>query len=105
MIEKIRPSTPQKNDSTNPAIAIPDVRACTMIGTAAAGAPPSGGAGGRTAPGTRLLPHTEQNEADGEAGVPHLGHIIASDDAWEAARDQSRSRSPGSPSVPTTGPE
>ena len=75
MIEKIRPSPPQNtSDSTNPAIAMPDVRVCMMIGIP--GGMPIGGAGGRTAPSVKLLPHVEQNAAAGEAMAPHFGHII-----------------------------
>src|SRR3954470_13591467 len=78
-IEKIRPSSPQKNDRTNPAIAMPDVRVTT-------GAPyiPGMLIGGRGMPcpgatpgGTiRLVAHCEQNAALGRFCAPQVGQFI-----------------------------
>src|SRR5512138_2391612 len=86
MIEKIRPSRLQKNESTKPAIAMPDVRGVTI----------GGGIG--IAVATRGAPHVEQYgpPPSGES-VPQRAHFILVEDGtmrcgsppagtWEHAR-------------------
>src|SRR5580692_1752654 len=76
MIENTRPSTLQKNDSTKPAIAMPDVRgACIGIAIIGGGTPYEG-IGGMPAgiwPPARLVPQIEQNAAPGAIAFPHWG--------------------------------
>src|SRR4051794_26426185 len=77
MHEKMRPSRPQKNDSTKPAIAMPEVR--VTIGTSIIGGiigmPPRCWAG---MPPVRLLPHLAQNVAPWVNGVPQTEQNMAS---------------------------
>src|ERR1700733_14618399 len=78
MIEKIRPSRLHTNESTKPAIAIPEVRrtlGMTMTGGGIDDGKPVGICPGICA--ARLMPQTAQNAAPGVVAVPHLGQGIA----------------------------